>query len=44
VTGAAGMKFKPRRNSEIGVAFEFPLTEREDIIDNRLTVDWIVRY
>ncbi len=44
VTGAAGMKFKPRGNNEIGVAFEFPMTERRDIIDNRLTVDMIFRY
>ena len=44
VTGAFGLKVKPRRNSEVGVAFEFPLTEREDIIDNRLTVDAIIRY
>lgn len=44
VTAAAGVKFKPRRNNEIGVAFEFPITEREDIIDNRLTVDCIFRY
>ena len=44
VTSAAGMKFKPSQNQEIGVAFEFPLTERRDIIDNRLTVDWIVRF
>ncbi len=44
LTGAAGIKFKPGNRSEIGVAFEFPLTEREDIIDNRLTVDCIFRY
>ena len=44
VTSAAGLKFKPSKHQEIGVAFEFPLTERRDILDNRLTVDWIVRY
>lgn len=44
VTSAVGAKLKPSGNSEIGVAFEFPLTERRDIIDNRLTVDWIFRY
>lgn len=44
VTAAAGVRFKPSGNSEIGVAFEFPLTERRDILDNRLTVDWIIRY
>jgi len=44
VTSAVGMKLKPNGNNELGVAFEFPLTAREDIIDNRLTVDWIIRY
>ena len=44
VTAATGMKFKPNGHNEIGVAFEFPMTERRDIIDNRLTVDWIIRY
>lgn len=44
VTGAAGAKFKPNGHHEIGCAFEFPLTEREDVLDNRLTVDWIIRY
>ncbi len=44
VTSAAGVKFKPNCHNEIGVAWEFPLTERRDIIDNRLTVDWIFRY
>ncbi len=44
VTAAFGTKFKPNGNNEIGVAFEFPLTEREDILDNRLTVDWNIRY
>jgi hypothetical protein len=44
VTSSAGVKLKPGAHSEIGVAFEFPLTERRDVIDNRLTVDWIIRY
>lgn len=44
VTAAAGVKFKPSGHSELGFAFEFPLTERRDIIDNRITVDWIIRY
>ena len=44
VTTAVGTKLKPNCHNEIGVAFEFPLTEREDIIDNRLTVDWAIRY
>jgi hypothetical protein len=44
VTGAFGLKVKTRDYNEIGVAFEAPLTERRDVIDNRLTVDWIIRY
>ena len=44
VTQAFGMKLKPGKKSELGFAFEFPLTRREDVIDNRLTVDWIVRF
>lgn len=44
VTSAFGVKFRPGCHSEIGVAFEFPLTERRDILDNRIAVDWIVRY
>ncbi|HMP78459.1 MAG TPA: hypothetical protein PKD54_03305 [Pirellulaceae bacterium] len=43
-TQAVGVAFKPHRLSEFGVAWEFPLTERRDIIDNRLHVTWIWRY
>jgi hypothetical protein len=44
VTNAVGIKRKRSNNSEIGVAFEYPLTTRRDILRNRLTVDWIFRY
>jgi hypothetical protein len=44
VTGALGVKYKPRDSMELGLAFEGPLTEREDIIHNRLTADLILRY
>jgi hypothetical protein len=44
VTNAYGMKYKPSRNLEAGVAWEFPLTERRGILDNRLTADLIFRY
>ncbi len=44
VTGALGAKFKRTAHSEIGVAYEVPLTERRDIIEDRITFDWIVRY
>ncbi len=45
VTGAIGVKYKPAcRDMEIGVAWEAPLSNREDILNNRLTADWIIRY
>lgn len=44
VTNAVGAKFKRSKNSELGVAFEYPLTRRRDVLKNRLTVDWILRY
>jgi hypothetical protein len=43
VTGAFGLKVKTRNYNELGVAWEAPLTTRRDVIDNRLTVDWIIR-
>jgi len=44
VTGAFGLKYKPRYDVEIGLAWENPMTKRRDIIDNRLTFDCILRY
>jgi hypothetical protein len=44
VTGAFGGKFKPSGNMEIGVAWELPLTERRDVLENRITADVILRY
>lgn len=44
LTGAVGFKVKAGRHSEAGFAWEVPLTERRDIIENRLTVDWRLRY
>jgi hypothetical protein len=44
VTGAIGLKYKPCKNTEIGVAWEAPMTERRDVLDNRLTFDLILRY
>lgn len=43
VTAAFGTKFKTSCDSEFGFAFEFPLTERRDILDNRIIVEWIKR-
>ena len=44
VTGAFGLKYRPNHRTELGVAWENPLTDREDVLDNRLTFDWIIRY
>lgn len=44
VTGAFGFKYKPNPALEVGVAWEVPITDRRDILDNRLTFDCILRY
>jgi hypothetical protein len=44
VTGAFGLKYKPKNSIEMGVCWEVPLTARRDIIDNRITADLILRY
>jgi hypothetical protein len=44
VTAAVGGRWKPSPRVEIGCAWEFPLTEREDLLDDRLYTDLIVRY
>ncbi len=44
VTGAFGFKWKPSLLSELGLAWELPLTETRGVLDNRLTVDYILRY
>ncbi|TWT82660.1 hypothetical protein CA13_41230 [Planctomycetes bacterium CA13] len=44
VTQNVGMKYKPRRNFEAGVAYEFPLTDFKDVIEDRVMVDMIFRY
>ena len=44
VTQAVGVKFKRNCHREIGLAYEFPLTEREDIIEDRVNFNWIFRY
>lgn len=44
VTNAYGLKYKPRSNIETGIAFEFPLTQRRGVLDNRITADFIIRY
>ncbi len=44
VTQAVGVKFKRNCHREIGLAYEFPLTERRDIIEDRVNFNWIFRY
>ncbi|WP_404310236.1 hypothetical protein [Neorhodopirellula lusitana] len=44
VTHNVGMKFKPSGNVEAGMAYEFPLTDFEDIMKDRWTFDMIFRY
>jgi hypothetical protein len=44
VTQSVGLKFKPRWNVELGTAYEFPLTEFKDVIEDRWMADLIIRY
>lgn len=44
VTQNVGLKFKPNRNIEAGIAYEFPLTNFKDVIRDRLQVEFILRY
>lgn len=44
VTLAIGSKAKLSQNVELGVAWEFPISPREDLLDNRVTADLIFRY
>ena len=44
VTGAVGVKWKPSGNLEVGAGYEFPLSQRADILHDRLYVDLILRY
>lgn len=44
VTGAIGLAYKPNPWREYSIAWEAPLTDRRDIIDNRITVNAIFRY
>ncbi|MEM9827165.1 MAG: hypothetical protein AAF958_11280 [Planctomycetota bacterium] len=44
VTHNVGFKLKPRRSVELGFAYEFPLTDFEDIIEDRYQIEAIFRY
>jgi hypothetical protein len=44
LTQSVGVKFTPTRCTEIGIGYEFPLTEFKDVIDSRIMVDLILRF
>ncbi|GAB5403087.1 MAG: hypothetical protein Aurels2KO_13180 [Aureliella sp.] len=44
VTQAIGLKARPRRNIEAGIAYEYPLTARQGLLEDRLTADLIFRF
>ena len=44
VTGAVGGRFKATESVIFGCAWEIPLTNRRDLLHDRLTVDMILRY
>lgn len=44
VTQNVGVKLKPRRSIEAGLAYEFPLTKFKDVIDSRIQAELILRY
>ncbi|MEX0675660.1 MAG: hypothetical protein WD063_01205 [Pirellulales bacterium] len=44
VSGVVGVKWKPTCHCELGTGFEFPLTDRTDILRNRVYADLIFRY
>lgn len=44
VTMAVGAKARINCRAEIGAAWEFPVSNRKDLIDNRLTCELILRY
>ena len=44
VTSVVGLKWKPSGNLELGSGFEFPLTNRTDVLHNRLYADVVFRF
>ena len=44
VTGVVGVRWKPNGHFETGAGYELPLTNRTDILQNRLYADVIFRY
>ena len=44
VTQNVGMKWKPSRKAEYGLAWDFPLTGNKDVIEGRLQAEAIMRF
>lgn len=44
VTMAFGMKAKINCNLECGAAYEFPISDRKDLLENRIVTELILRY
>lgn len=44
ITGAIGSRYRIDRNSDLGLAWEQPLTTRKDIFESRITLDYVLRF
>lgn len=44
VTGAWGLKYKPGDHLEVDLAYEIPWSQRRDILQDRLSLDLIIRF
>ncbi|QDT63485.1 hypothetical protein [Calycomorphotria hydatis] len=44
VTQNVGVKVKPNKHMEVGLAYEFPITGFKDVINERIQLDVILRY
>lgn len=44
LTIAPGVRYKFNENMQAGIGFEFPLTAPKDLIEFRMTIDFILRY
>jgi len=44
LTIAPGVRYKFTENMQAGIAFEFPLVSAKDLVEFRMTIDFILRY
>jgi hypothetical protein len=44
LTIAPGVRYKFTENAQVGLGFEFPLVSPRDLVDFRMTIDFILRY